>query len=271
MRYFGAHLSAEFSYIEPVKQAIAGGFNTIQIMFGSPQRGTLRPPSLEEVTEVTKLVTQHDLQIYVHLPYIFNTCHPQRIGWCKKAFSEFIEQSKNLMVKGVVWHPGSHKELTPEQGIDCFQSFVQYLIPKAAGEVLLLPENVAGTGTALANDLPRFMKMLAPFPKDRVKCTLDYAHSYAHGYDWNDKIKSDETIALVRDRIGLVHCNNTPVKLNSGRDIHASICDTNASITSENLRYVISKLADVPHVLERGSTAPADELEVLRNASCEST
>jgi len=266
VKYFGAHLSAVGSYVSALEQAIALNINAVQVFFHPPTSGKIRKATDEEAAEFASLVEKHDLKVYIHMPYVFNTCHHQKIGWAKKSFSDTIRQAIQMKVTGIVWHPGSHKDdSTMEKGIQIFQSFIEYLLKKTEGKVLLLPENTAGLGTAIGNDLDRLLRIMDPFPTDQVKMTLDYAHSWATGSNWEDSKTATDLLKKAGDRIGLIHCNNNPTPLGSHRDIHSSICEDN-SITSVALKEVIKTFAHVPHVLERSVGAPEDELEVLAQA-----
>lgn len=260
MQYFGSHVSTKAGYAAAMKCAVEHKMTSIQIELGDLTRGTTRNPDQLDVKEYQALREEHGIKVFVHMPYVLNTAHPEKLGWCKKVFKDWIGVGEKLGIDGLVWHPGSHKDLSMEDSIKVFQDFVNYLLEKT--NILLLPENTAGAGTAIANDVKRLFDIIETFPKDRVKITLDTCHAWASGLDLRttaDKI----WLHANEDRIGLVHANNSLDPLASHRDRHASIL--NGEIPTEDLVKVLSYLSNVPQVLERSKELPLEEVEVLRN------
>lgn len=260
MKYFGAHVGTQGYYPNALKCAIEHGMTAIQIELGDLTKGTVRNPDQKETTEYLNLLHENDIKVFVHMPYILNTANPTKPGWVKKIFSDWIGVADKLECSGIVWHPGSHKEATMEQGVENFQKFIEYLLPKT--EMLLLPENTAGSGTAIANDLPRLFDMIEMFPVDRVKITFDSCHAWASGFDLAS-LAERTWLHAREDRIGLVHANNSEAPFGSHRDKHASIAQ-DSTIPSDLLKQVYGILSSIPHVLERNQLN-LDELEILKS------
>jgi deoxyribonuclease-4 len=259
MQYYGAHVSTAISYKDALEYAVVSGFNTVQIALGSMVKANLVIPSQEDMVQCQELIKHNRLKVYVHMPYTLNLCHPQRLGWAKSVFKSWCEVAEAMGCTGIVMHPGSHKERTLEEGLQSLKEFIQWLMIKTKLQILL--ENTAGAGTACGNDVARLVGFINQFNCQQVKMTLDTCHAWAAGMDYTQQETLDY-LESIKDRIGLVHANNSKDSLGSHRDRHSSIT-TDETIPSVALIQVFKVLSVIPHVLERADGDLAEELKVL--------
>jgi hypothetical protein len=166
---------------------------------------------------------------------------------------------------GVVIHPGSCPNR--KQGLlNVAETINNIYFPPSS---TLLLENSAGQGNTLYTTLDELAIILAnisPRNKDHVKICIDTCHLYAYGqYDISltseiTRFWSDFDRIIGREKLGLIHFNDSRCDLGSRKDSHACIgtgyiwkdsCDKLLTLLSEvevrprtNLNFEFDSLRD---------------------------
>jgi endonuclease IV len=265
MKYYGAHIGLQKTFEETIMSAVAYEMTAIQIFLSGNVGATPRNPSQQDVDRFLGIKRDKDIKVFVHMPYTINTGNLEKHDWKVTAFKKYLDLSMRMELDGIVWHPGAtSNKVTIDEGREIFSSYLETFLHHIKGSKLVLaPENTATLGTQIASVVDNLIDMVNKFPQ--VKMTLDYAHLYASGYDLNDHALQDSLVAKIKDKLALVHLNDTPTKLGGHIDRHSSVYDPASSILPANMERIVSLLSHVPHVLERDKLNQ-DEFDLMKRA-----
>ena len=233
-----------------VLKSLSYNSNTFMFYTGAPQN-TKR-------CEVDSVLTKkaHDLMkengidinnVIIHAPYIINMANESNYLFNVSFLNEEIKRAKELGIKKIVIHPGSHVGLGIEKGI---QNIINVLNNSDDGVDILL-ETMAGKGTEIGSNFYELKKIMDGVSKKIYIC-LDTCHLNDSGYDLND---FDSVLESFDKVIGLkyikcVHINDSKNKMGSRKDRHENI--GYGLIGFDNMIKIIynDKLKDVPKILE---------------------
>ncbi len=234
MKWIGAHVS------------IAGGVENAPLnakkigakAFGMFLKNQLQweAPALkdESIRKFKENCGQHGFapeQILPHSSYLINLCSPEKdlLKKSRKAFVDELKRAKDLGLKYLNFHPGSHKNLISES--DCIKIVAESInvaLDKVPGVVAII-ENTAGQGANIGYEFEHLKMIIDGVEKkDRVGVCLDTAHLHGAGYD----IRSyDSFTRTIKEFDGIVgksflrafHLNDSRVELGSKKDRHESL------------------------------------------------
>jgi deoxyribonuclease-4 len=123
-------------------------------------------------------------------------------------------------------------------------------------DVLVLIENTAGGGNAMARTLERIEQLWAAVQATNIHASigfcLDTCHAWAGGIDLADAVA---VIRTLTGRIDLVHANNSRDEAGSGADRHASIT---AGTIDPALILGVIRNAGAPVIVETHANAEQD-------------
>jgi len=174
------------------------------------------------------------LGVFVHAPYLCNFASPTELTRERSADAvrHSLARGARIGAAGVVVHAGSavdagHREIA----LKVMREVVLPLLDDSerAGAPLLLIEPTAGGGQPLAatvTDLEPLFDALEWHP--RLGVCFDTCHAFAAGHDVASPGGMRRTLnalvrAVGRDRLKLVHANDSKDPLGSGRDRHINI------------------------------------------------
>ena len=234
----GAHTSIGGGLVNAIYQANAIGADTFQ-MFCKPNRAWFAKSPLkeEEVEEFKKELVKSELgPIMVHDSYLINMGSPDKEKRTL-SFNSFLHEYKRcelLEISYLNFHPGSHthpqKKLRDDSKVrsealdriaDCMNKAIEQT-PDYSCKLVL--ENAAGQGTNVGNSFEELNYIITKITdKTRVGVCIDTQHSWASGYDWENKYEKiitefDEMIGL--DFLVGLHLNNSKTDLGSRVDRH---------------------------------------------------
>ena len=140
-------------------------------------------------------------------------------------------------------------------------------LERTPGDVVLLLEMTAGSGTVLGSTFEEMAALIDKIPlphRERVGVCVDTAHIFAAGYDIaNDYdgvwARFDDTIG--RSRLRMMHLNDSKVPLGSKRDRHELIGE--GAIGEGAFRRIMND-ADVSSAVD--ATDRPDPLDAIRYA-----
>jgi endonuclease IV len=262
MKYYGSHISLEKSYEQTILRAVNLNISAIQIFTGPPSRIQVRVPTKEDSEIFIKIKSEQDIKTFVHMPYILNTGNLDKYDWKSSSFLKYLDVCMELEIDGVVWHTGAAGSISINEGRDAFRKYLELFIAHTRGsKTVLAPENTATLGTQITCKVDDLLDLLEDYPT--VKMTFDYAHAYGSGCDLNDHGEQDRISNRLKEKLALVHLNDTPILLGKHVDRHSSVFDPLSQITPDNMERIMTLLKHVPHVLERDKINQ-DEVELMK-------
>lgn len=253
--YVGAHVSVAGGVDNAVERQLDVGGNCGQIFTTSPQVWQL--PSIEDdqAKDFREQTLDADLGPWViHSSYLVNLATPKD-GLREKSIDSMqaeLDAATRLDIEYVNVHLGAHTGTGVEQGIENAASTLDEL--DVPGDVTILLESDAGSGTKLGGQFEHLRDVLARSEQDLEVC-LDTAHTFVAGYDLSTADGVEETLAEFDEVVGLenlscVHLNDSKHPCGSHKDEHAHIGEGEIGI--EGMRAFINHdaIRDCPLVLE---------------------
>jgi len=216
------------------------GAQALQIFLGNPRGWTASAGDPAQDETFAAACAAERLPVFVHAPYLINLGSPAPATLERSivALRHGLERSTAVGAAGLVLHAGSAVDAGGRD--TALKQVREALLPLLAeldaspGSTRLLIEPTPGGPTsagtvALAarlEDLGPYFAALENHP--RLGVCLDTCHAYAAGHDLAAPGGARRTLSLLvktvgRDRLGLVHANDSRDPLGSRRDRHAPI------------------------------------------------
>jgi deoxyribonuclease-4 len=200
------------------------------------------------------------LPVFVHAPYLINlgSPTPATVANSVAALRHNLRRAAAIGASGVVFHAGSavdagrHAEALADLG----PRLVGVLDEAAALGIRLLVEPTAGGGRALAATVADLGPFLAAvdFHAGLGVC-LDTCHLWAAGHDLARPGGTvdllDEFVAVAgRDRLALIHANDSMDPCGSKRDRHANLGTGSIGVDGFAALFTHPATAGVPVIVE---------------------
>ena len=276
MLLIGSHVgySSKTGLLGSVEEALSYDETCFMFYTGAPQNTTRSKIDKTTVDDALRLMKDNNIdkdKVIVHAPYIINLANTEKYDFAVSFLKQEIERVKDLNMKYLVLHPGSHVNLGVEVGINNIAKGLNEVLNK---DVMILLETMAGKGTEVGRSLEEIKKIIDNVESYKQKflgICLDTCHLNDAGYDMS---KFDEFLEEFDRKIGIdnikcVHINDSKNVSNSHKDRHANI--GYGTIGFDNLIKIIyhDKLKDIPKILETPyieKKAPYKyEIEMIRN------
>ena len=267
----GAHMSIAGGYYKAVDAAAEYSMDVVQLFTKNNNQWAAKP-----ITESDYSLFQESLKRtgvarpLSHSSYLINLASPKDELWRKSIDSMIVEwqRAEQLGLDGVVMHPGSYVESTPESGLErialAIQEIYETVAPKNAW---LLLENTAGQGTNLGWNMEQLGWLLNKTGEAmQVGVCLDTCHAHAAGYDfstaegfkeWEKEAKKQNVLGAIR----ALHLNDSKKGCGSRVDRHEHI--GLGTIGREGIQRVLKHktLKTLPMYLETEKGTNDDEEE----------
>ncbi len=202
--------------------------------------------------------------IVVHDSYLINLASPDSALSARSAesFIAELERCTYLGISAIVSHPGNYID-DRERGLDRNAAALAHCLRSVPGDVRVLLETTAGSGTALGSRFEELAALRERVPVDlrhRVAFCADTCHLYSAGYDLLggfDAVWAEWDRILGLDLLGCLHLNDSKTPFASRRDRHELIGE--GSLGPEPFRRIMrdARFAGVPKLLE---TPKGDDL-----------
>ncbi len=226
MRKIGLHLRLTTTLSELLEKAIRLESPIVQCFLMTQQSNTYAPVTDEEI-EKCKLLRPHFEAMYLHASYWVNLAGCRSNGW--RALCRELAYAKKFGFTHIVIHPGSATGCeSREHGMAALVKALNILL-KEETEIKIVLENTAHAGKTIGGNIQDFKQLLDQLESpERVFFCLDSAHAHSFGYDIVDPEKQDIFLddierTIGRDKIALIHLNETTEACGSYIDRHAAI------------------------------------------------
>ncbi len=265
----GAHMSIAGGYFKAIDAAAEYGMDVVQLFTKNNNQWAAKPITHEDCSQFeTSLKRTGVSRPLSHSSYLINLASPKEELWRKSIDSMVVEwkRAEQLGLDGVVMHPGSHVESTPEEGLErialAIKQVHEEVAPKSAW---LLLENTAGQGSNLGWSMEQIGWLLKRTGEAmQTGVCLDTCHAHAAGYDFSsaDGFKAwekDAKLHGVLDAIRALHLNDSKKGCGSRVDRHEHI--GHGTIGTEGFRRVLKQrtLKKLPMYLETEKGTNDDE------------
>ena len=270
----GVHCSVTGGLHKSFDEAESLQINTFQIFTRNQRQWFPAPLSDDEIEAFRQRwqLSKHIFPIFSHASYLINLASDdEKIR--NRSINALVDEIKRASALGlsfVVVHPGAHKGIGINKGIANVQKAIEKVLQETENSnVILLIENTAGQGTALASSLEELRQIIEPFDNDKIGIALDTCHLFASGYDISteqgvlDLIEKLKELELF-DRLHVWHLNDSKHPLGSRKDRHEHI--GKGYIGIEGFKAIMNLFPNIPKVLETPKAGNMDEvnLETLR-------
>jgi deoxyribonuclease IV len=256
----GAHVRASGGVWSAVEHGLDLGVESIQFFAGSPR--TWKPMIYKEpdAARFRELRAASPISFSViHTIYLINLATASDDFYDKSvtALVGAVAAAEQLGVEAIVNHTGSHQGAGFQFGLERVRTALRRALEEVGdSQVRILIENTAGAGGTMGVDFEEIAQIIHCVDDDpRIGVCLDTCHLFAAGYDVASEAGLEETVAafdatIGRERLRLIHLNDSMVPLGSNRDRHANIGD--GLIGLDGFRRIINHtaFADLPGILE---------------------
>ncbi|MFQ5944769.1 MAG: deoxyribonuclease IV [Anaerolineae bacterium] len=269
----GLHLSISEGLFSTLSLALETTCDVIQIFSGAPRNWRTAAWNRTDTQWFSWALNEKRLRpLFIHLPYLVNMAapDPEIRRRSLTVLKDAVRKAGALGGGFLVVHAGSHGGDGFEAGLTRIGRLLQEALQRAPSGVGVLLEGGAGGGNGMAGRFPQLAEMMAGLgiPRDRLGLCLDTAHLYAAGYDLASPTGVEEAMdelshAVGRDRIRLIHANDTDAPLFSRRDHHVN--PPSGLLGERGFRSLLSHpaLAGIPIISEADYGSPAEGKAVL--------
>ena len=270
----GAHVSTAGGVPTALERGVAIGATAIQVFTKTPNQW--REPVVDEATAEAfrrEVGRTGITQIVSHDSYLINLASPDPAlrERSEASFRAELERCRRLGIRFVVSHPGNYLD---ERAAGLRRNADSYTrcLRAVPGDVGVLLETTAGTGTALGSTFEELAELRAAIGDDvrhRIAFCADTCHLYSAGYDLRRDFDGvwrqwEATIGLAGLRC--LHLNDSKTPFGSRRDRHELIAE--GSLGPEPFRRIMRdpRFAGVMKLLEtpKGEDQVTEDRRMLR-------
>jgi deoxyribonuclease-4 len=243
-------------------------------VFASNPRGWAMPDSNPEADEAFRSkAAELDIETYVHAPFLINLGSPTEATYKNSVASTAysLKRGREIGALGVVIHTGSAVDEThvPKAWKQIRKGVMPILEKLGDEDPWLLLEPTAGQGQSLVkklDDLKNYFEALEWHPK--VGVCLDTCHVFAAGHDIKSKGGMKATLDLLveiagKERIQLIHANDSMDVLGSLKDRHANIGEGEVGTKPFEELLAHPAVVNAPLILETPGEEPEHGREVV--------
>lgn len=262
----GFHVSIAGGIHNAVDNALKIGCNSFQIFTRNPRGWKEKILESDDVDAFKSRLRNTGISIddvAVHMPYLPNLSAPKSELYEKSICSltnEIIRCSK-LGIKYLVIHLGSHLGSGTENGISQLTNSCNVATEKFKYNqnnnppVTILLENSAGQKNSIGSSLEELKIILDKLSSKNYGICIDTCHAYAAGYDLHNVETCRDFIEKLfniigRDKLKLIHLNDSKGDLNSHLDRHEHIGLGKIGLHGIATFINDEKLKNVPMIME---------------------
>lgn len=254
----GAHVSTQGGVQTAPARGLDIGATAIQMFTKTPNQWR-EPAILPETRDAFRAgwAAAGISTVVVHDSYLINLASPDTVLNTRSvaAFIGELERSTFLGVNAVVSHPGNYID-DRDAGLARNAVAYAHCLDLVPGDVKVLLETTAGTGTALGSTFEELAELRDRIParlRQRIGFCADTCHLHSAGYDLVsdfDGVWARWESVLGLEHLGCLHLNDSKTPFASRRDRHALIGE--GSLGEEPFRRLMTdpRFAGIPKILE---------------------
>jgi deoxyribonuclease-4 len=212
---------------------MAIGASALQLFTKTPSQW--REPRIDADTRErfrTELERTGVRALVSHDSYLINLASPDPTLNARsvKSFAAELERCETLGIPAVVSHPGNYMD-DRDAGLRRNAAGYAQCLDRVPGNVMVLLESTAGTGTSLGHrfeELAELRERIPPEHRRRIGFCADTCHLYSAGYDLVREYEEvwdqwDRVIGL--EHLRCLHLNDSKTPFASRRDRHELIAE----------------------------------------------
>lgn len=195
-----------------------------------------------------------------HDSYLINLATPDSRLWSRsiECFAGELRRSTALGLDAIVTHPGNATDGEIEKGLGRNAEGITRALEECQGEVLILLEITAGSGTSVGATFEHLATIIDGIPstyQGLMGVCFDTCHAYAAGYDLVNEFDGvweefDRVLGL--EKLKMFHLNDSKHPLGSRKDRHEHLgagtlgeAPFRRIVTDERFKH-IPKLLETP-------------------------
>lgn len=258
--YFGAHVKSSGGVWHAIENGVEIGAEAVQFFAGSPRTWAPTLYKEKDAARFREARAGSPIRfVVIHTIYLINLASDRPDFYEKsiRSLSGALAAADQLGADAIVTHIGSHQGSGFAVGLERVRrGLLTALAESEDSPVRLLLENTAGAGGTMGVDFRELGQIIDAAGGDpRLGICLDTAHIFESGAD----LRTREGVDLVlreldehcgRDRLVMLHLNDSKTPLGSNRDRHENIGD--GDLGEEAFRLLVNEPAfeDLPGILE---------------------
>jgi deoxyribonuclease IV len=263
----GFHISISKGFGWTLMEAERLSCEVVQIFVKNPRSWAGKELKDEERDSFGTLRAR--MPVFAHLSYLPNLA---RIDEDERHMKGFLHEAgicRELGIESMVVHCGSRDDAS--RGIEMVAEAVNRAVDRYDLNIIL--ETAAGQGRAIGARLTELATIFEKVPRsEKVSLCIDTSHVFQSGYDIRKRKVVNGMILTVeryfgRDKIGLLHLNDSKTELGSRVDRHWHIGE--GEIGAGTFKYILNhkKFAGLHGVMETPKTGGMDEvnMKVMRS------
>jgi len=227
----GAHVSTQGGVHKALARGKAIGATAIQVFTKTPNQW--REPALSEESRTAfrrECDRSEIARIVAHDSYLINLATPDPVLSARsvESFTNELRRCDLLGIPAVVSHPGNFID-DREAGIGRNAAAITRCLQAVPGEVMVLLESTAGSGTSLGatfEELAALRESVDKSLRHRIAFCVDTCHLHAAGYDLvgdYDGVWRRWKQAIGFGLLRCIHLNDSKTPFGSRRDRHELI------------------------------------------------
>jgi len=242
-------------------------------MFSRSPQGGPAPKLTDDVLEKWQnACKEHGFDTWaIHAPYYINFASAEARTRANtiRLIREELERGTMLGAKYVMFHPGSARDVSEEEGVRFCIEGIKKVLDGYTGSTELLIEISAGAGRVIGDTFEEVAETLAGVGHPELGVCFDTQHAFASGYDLRTKKDVKKTFAAFDDIIGLKklkmsHLNDSKVEFGAKRDRHEHIGEGHIGL--EGFRALVNHpgLQNIDLYLETPHDGVPKDLEIIK-------
>ena len=270
----GAQVSTQGGVHTAPERGSAIGATAIQVFTKTPSQW--KEPTIADEIAVgfrNRLTSTDIRHVVSHDSYLINLASPdpELSGRSITALAAELRRCLGLGIPEVVSHPGNYIN-DRNAGLERNAKNYTKALRKVPGDVMILIETTAGTGSALGStfeELAALREAIGSDVRDRIGFCADTCHLYSAGHDLVDDYEGVwrrwEAVIGLR-HLRCLHLNDSKTPFGSHRDRHELIAQ--GSLGPDPFRRVMRdpRFAGIPKILEtpKGDDMVTNDRRMLR-------
>ena len=259
MLLIGSHTSfREKQLLGCVESALSYGANTFMFYTGAPVNSIRRNIDSELTKKAHELMNLNNINpdnLVCHAPYVVNLANnsnPHLYEFAINFMKSEIKRCELLGISKLIVHPGSHVNLTREQGLENIINALNMILDNN-NKVTILLETMSGKGSECGCNLRELGTIINGVKNNKyIGVCIDTCHLNDSGVNMGDfdafLDEFDKIIGL--EKLQCVHINDSKNSLGIPKDRHANIGF--GTIGFENILNIVynERIKNVPKILE---------------------